>query len=359
MDVTAEALSEIGRRIFVAAGSSAEEAEKVVTRLVEANLCGHDSHGMIRVHQYVTAVQAGYQHPNRSAEVVSETGAVIALDGGFGYGQIVAEQAMAKGIEKAKGHGVALMTLRNASHVGRLADWVEMAADEGMAALMLCNGEGVPPLVVPHGGKEPRASTNPLAVAVPNPGGHPFLLDFATSSIAEGKVRVAHHKRVETPEDCLLNAEGMATRDPGVIYRQPRGALLPFGGRVGGHKGGGLSLVCDLLAGAFSGGRCNHEVSPGQVRFANHLFTVIVAPDAYGSDFGIRDEVERYMDYVKTSAPREPGGEVLLPGEPERRMKAERLAGGVPVAEATFEQLMEAAGLVGLERRELEGLAQA
>jgi uncharacterized oxidoreductase len=358
MNLEAQGLERIAARIFEAAGSSPAEAAKVAARLVEANLTGHDSHGIIRVHQYVTAIRDGYLKPNQSATVVSETGAVVAMDGGFGFGQIVAEQAMTRGLEKARAHGVALLTLRNASHVGRLADWVLMAADQGMVALMLCNAVGVPPIVVPHGGREPRTSTNPLAVAIPVPGGAPLMLDFATAAVAEGKVRVAHHKGVATPQDCLLDAEGRPTSDPGVLYREPRGALLPFGGRVGGHKAGGLSLVCDLLAGAFSGGRCNYPVEPDRLRFANNLFVVIVDPTVYGSDFGIADEVRRYVDYARSAAPRAADGEVLIPGEPERRMRARRFEAGVPVPDATFEQLMEAAGLVGLARVELEALVR-
>ena len=357
MQIQAEALRGIARRIFAAAGSSSGEAEKVAARLVEANLTGHDSHGVIRIHQYVTAVQGGWLHPNTSVEVISETGAVIALDGGFGFGQVVAEQAMERAIVKARSHGVALMTLRNSSHVGRLADWVLMAADEGFVALMLCNGAGAPPFVVPHGGREPRSSTNPMAVAVPVPGGEPFMLDFATAAIAEGKVRVAHHKGGEVPEDCLLAPDGTPTRDPGVLYQEPRGTLLPFGGRVGGHKGSGLVLACDLLAGALSGGRCNHPVDKARIRFANNLFAVVVAPDVYGSDFGIGEEVRAFLDYVRTSAPRSPDGEVLIPGEPERRNRAERSTHGVLLPDATFEQLLEAGELVGLAAAELQALA--
>jgi uncharacterized oxidoreductase len=356
MQLSANVLSTITRRIFEAAGSSPEEAMKIAHRLVEANLTGHDSHGVIRVHQYVEAVQGGWLHPNTSAEVISETGAVIALDGGFGFGQVVAEQAMARAIAKARTHGIALMTLRNSSHVGRLADWVLMAALEDMVALMLCNGAGTPPLVAPHGGREPRASTNPMAVAVPVAGAAPLMLDFATSAIAEGKVRVAHHKGVETPPDCLLTADGAPTSDPAVLYGEPRGVLLPFGGKVSGHKGGGLSLVCDILAGAFSGGRCNHPVDPERIRFANNLFTVVVAPEIYGGDFGIAEEVERYLRYVKSAAPREENGEVLIPGEPEIRTREKRLEEGIPLPEATFAQLMQAAEMVGLDRRNMENL---
>lgn len=357
MQLSADILGTIARRIFEAAGSEPGEAMKVAHRLVEANLTGHDSHGVIRIHQYVGAIEGGWLHPNTGAEVIAEAGSVIALDGGFGFGQIVAEQAMERAIAKARDHGVALMTLRNSSHVGRLADWVLMAAEEGMVAMMLCNGAGTPPLVAPHGGREARTSTNPMAVAVPVRGAAPLMLDFATAAIAEGKVRVAHHKGVEVPEDCLLTADGAPTRDPGVLYGEPRGVLLPFGGKVSGHKGGGLSLVCDLLAGAFSGGRSNYGVDPEKIRFANNLFTIVVDPELYGGDFGIAEEVERYLLYVKSSAPRTDGGEVLVPGEPEIRTREARLDAGVPVPEATFAQLMEAAEMVGLDRTGLEALA--
>jgi uncharacterized oxidoreductase len=357
MQVHAQALERIARTIFEAAGSAPEEAAKVAARLIEANLCGHDSHGIIRVYQYVNQAQQGSLVPNQSAEVVSETEVVTVMDGRWGFGQIVAEQAMRAVIDKARRHGLAMVALRNASHVGRLADWAIMAAEEGQAAIILCNAVNVPPIVAPHGGRDARASTNPMAIAVPMEGGRPILLDFATSAIAEGKVRVARNKGVEVPVETLIDADGRPTRDPNDLYSEPRGALLPLGGALSGHKGGGLSLMCDLLGGAFSGGRCNWAAGPDEPHFSNNFLALVIAPGVFLDARALAEEVRNYTAFVKSSRPRAEGGEVLLPGEPEQRSKAERTRNGIPIEEATWKQLMEAGELAGLRRSELEALA--
>jgi hydroxycarboxylate dehydrogenase B len=357
VELTAGALDRIAQQIFTAAGSTPGEAATVARRLVEANLCGHDSHGVIRVHQYVTLIQEGRLVPNQHAELVREAGAVAVMDGRRGFGQIVAADAMEVAIARAREHGIALVTLRNASHVGRLADWVLMAAEAGQAAIVFCNGALHRPIVAPFGGAEARGSTNPIAIALPVEGGEPLMLDFATSAIAEGKVRVASHKGVEVPEDCLIDADGQATRDPNVLYGEPQGALLPFGGMVAGHKGGGLWLMCDLLAGGLSGGRCAGSYDPERPDFANNMIAIAIAPSLFAEP-GMAAEIRHATDYVKSSRPRSADGRVLLPGEPERRSRARRLAEGIPVPETTFAQLMEAGELVGLRRAELEAIAR-
>ncbi|HET6521034.1 MAG TPA: Ldh family oxidoreductase, partial [Geminicoccaceae bacterium] len=254
--VRSEALREITAAVFRAVGSSAEEADKVAARLIEANLTGHDSHGVIRTPQYVEMIREGRLAVNRTGRVVVETEAVAVVDGEGGFGQVVAERSTRLAIDKARRLGLGMAGLRNSGHVGRLGDWAEMAAAENMASIHLCNGTGSWNMVVPFGGRDPRTSTNPFAIAMPVPdGGPPVVLDFATSAIAEGKVRVARNKGVPVPEGCLLDREGRPTRDPNALYEG--GALLPFGFPVAGHKGGGLQLMCDLFAGLLSLGRCS------------------------------------------------------------------------------------------------------
>ena len=211
--------------------------------------------------------------------------------------------------------------------------------------------------MVPFAGRDARGSTNPIALAVPVADDEPIVLDFATSAIAEGKVRVAQHKGVDTPSECLIDADGRPTRDPGVLYEEPLGALLPFGGALGGHKGGGLWIMCDLLAGALSGGRASHPID-GEPQFSNNVTMIVIAPACF-EDSGFAGEVRRYAGFVKSSRPADPAGEVLLPGEPERRHKAERLEHGVPVADATWAQLLEAAAMVGLDPEGLRARVRA
>jgi LDH2 family malate/lactate/ureidoglycolate dehydrogenase len=291
MDIRAEALQRIAQAILVATGSSSEEADKVAQKLVGANLAGHDSHGVIRVPQYVGQVQDDTIVPNQSAEVVRETEAVTVLDGRFGYGQVV--------------------------------------------------GGG---------------TTNPIAMGIPVEGSGPVVLDFATSATAEGKVRVARNKGALIPPDCLLDAEGRPTTDPNDLYTDPPGTLLPFGGATAGHKGGALWLLVDLLAGGLTGGGCSRPPE-GALRFSSSMLSIVIAPQAYGDAGAFGAEMRRYVEFVKSARPRTPCGEVLLPGEPERRARAERLASGIPIDPTTWEHIIASGVQVGLERADLEAMA--
>jgi uncharacterized oxidoreductase len=355
MQIAADRLRRLAATILEAAGSAAAEADAVASRLVGANLAGHDSHGVIRVPQYVDQVRAGQIVPNRSALVVSETDAVTVLDGQGGYGQIVGAQSVQAAIDKARRHGIALSALRRSAHLGRLGDWAEMAAAAGMASIHFVNATGIPLRVVPHGGRDGRGTTNPLAMGIPVADGEPVVLDFATSAVAEGKVRVARNKGVSIPPDCLLDADGRPTTDPNALYAEPPGNLVPFGGAVTGHKGGALWLMVDLLAGAFTGGGCS-RLPEGEPRFASNMLSIVIAPEAY-AEAGLAAEIRRFLGFVKSSRPRAPGSEVLLPGEPERRARAARLKDGVPIDPTTWEQILAAAERQGLGRAELEALA--
>jgi uncharacterized oxidoreductase len=356
MQIAAAVLREISAEILAAAGSSAEEAGKVAARLIDANLHGHDSHGVIRVPQYVGQVRSGAILPNQQAEIVAETDIVTVLDGHFGYGQIMGERAIEVAIAKAARHGIAMSALRHTGHLGRVGDWPEMAANAGMASLHFVNATGIPLRVVPHGGRDGRGTTNPIAMGIPVPGAAPVILDFATSATAEGKVRVARNKGVPIPPDCLLDAEGNPTTDPNDLYTDPPGSLVPFGGAVSGHKGGALWLMCELFAGGLTGGGCSRPLD-GKSSFSSGMLSIVVAPQAYGDAGAIGAEIERYLGFVKSARPRQEGGEVLLPGEPERRARAERIAGGIAVDPTTWEHIMTAAADVGLDRAALAAKA--
>lgn len=355
MQVRKEKLVQAASIIFEAAGSSLEEAGKVASRLVDANLAGHDSHGVIRIPQYVGHVADGTLKPNQTADVVSDLGAVTVLDGRFGYGQIVGEQAIDAAIRKARVQGIGMTTLRNSGHLGRIGDWAARAAEAGMVSLNFVNAVGHQLIVVPHGGAEARGSTNPIAIGMPIKGKDPVILDFATSAVAEGKVRVARNKGAQVPADCLLDAEGAPTTDPNDLYDDPRGALLPFGGAVTGHKGGGLWLMADLLAGGLSAGGCS-RMPDTPPRLCSNMLSIVIDPSTFADQPAFAAEIQRYVDFVRSARPRDPRAPVMLPGEPERKVGAERTASGIDVDPETWAQITAAGGSVGVEAARLEAM---
>ena len=253
--INAETLQGFVGDIFAAAGCSAAEGARIGKYLVGANLAGHDSHGVVRVPRYLQWQRDGVVHADRKARIVTETPVLAVVDGLHGFGQTVAPQAVAIGIEKCKAMGLSLVALRNAGHIGRVGDWAEMAAEAGLVSVHFVNASGSV-LVAPFGGTERRLSTAPFCVGVPRPGEPPVVLDFATSVVAEGKVLVASQGGKKLPAEALISLDGKMSADPRVLYgdyaatgpRQAgkgKGAIRAFGE----HKGSGLALICELLGG--------------------------------------------------------------------------------------------------------------
>ena len=342
MKIDALQLRDMVREIFLAAGSSAFEAERVAYYLVEANLVGHDSHGVIRVAQYVGWVRQGKLLPNRKPEIVSETDVTALVDGGSGFGQVMGEAAMSLGISKARDKGIAIVGLRNSGHLGRIGDWAETAAGADLISLHYVNTSGGGILVAPHGGTRRRLSANPIAAGVPVRGMPPIILDISTCTIAEGKVKVALNKGLQVPEGCLLDCEGRPTTDPRALYADPPGAILP----LGGHKGFGLSVVVEMLAGALTGGWCSN---PDADRVVNNMLTILIDPTVFVTEEAFTVEAVRFLEHVLDCPTSEPGGEILTPGEPERRTKATRLENGISLDHVTWSQLTETAASLGVE----------
>src|SRR5262245_44757953 len=234
--------------IALAGGSSAEEARLVADNLVTANLVGHDSHGIGMMPRYVEALLEGGLHPNRKVEVKLDGGALLALDVVAGYVQSIGLQATSLAIERAQRHGVAVVALGNSHHLGRIGHWAEMAVAEGLVSMHFVNVRSFA-RVAPFAGADRRFGTNPVCIAIPLPGEPPFVLDMAASAVAQGKVRVAHNRRVKVPLGWLIDDQGNPSDDPKWGVVPPLGAMLCFGE----HKGYGLSVACELLGGALTG----------------------------------------------------------------------------------------------------------
>jgi uncharacterized oxidoreductase len=333
--IAAGELREFVARVFAAAGSSSEEARVVGDHLVDANLVGHDSHGVIRVSKYLDWHARGMVLANRHASVVRESEANAVVDGGFGYGQVIGREAMGLAIDKAKRAGVCALAIRNAGHLGRIGAWAEQVAAAGLASIHFVNTSGFGILVAPHGGTDRRLSATPIAAGAP--GDVPIILDISTSDIAEGKIQVALNRGETLPPGCTIDSEGRPNQDPKTFYGPPVGALLP----IGGHKGYGLSVFCEILAGALSGGRTTNPDNPTANRLVNNMLSIVFDAEAFCGAQAFRDEVARMTEWVSASPPLAPGGQVLLPGELERRTRAERERAGVPLDDATRRQIAD------------------
>lgn len=351
LSVHAEPLKAVTRAIIACTGSNEREAGLVADQLVEANLTGHDSHGVGMLPRYIEVFHLGKLQPNQHVSVVLDSGALLTLDGNLGYGQVMAYEAMQMGIARAGVHGVAVVGLSNSHHIGRIGHWAEQCIAAGLISMHYVNVVSQP-VVAPFGGRDARFVTNPFCVGIPRPGEQPIVLDFATSRIAMGKVRVAMNKGVEVGEGILLDHGGEATRDPRVMFQKPTGAILPFGE----HKGYCLAMVCELLGGALSGGRTLHERSPGR-EIINNMFSIIIDPQRLGTAANLAAEMKEFAGWVKQSPLAQGVDRIKLPGEPEQDYRRERGANGIPIDPTTWSEIVGAAGQLGLARREVEQLA--
>jgi len=349
MQIAADKLTRLAEAIVAHGGASDEEAARVARHLVDANLAGHDSHGIGMLPAYMAGVQDDELRPGAAAAVEQDRGPFLLIDGNKGFGQVIARQAMELGIARASELGVAVVGLKNSYHIGRVGAWGEMCAEAGFISIHYVNAHSPNSLVAPFGGSDSRFTTNPYCTALPATAGNPpILLDMATSKVAMGKVRVAFNKGVEVPAESLIDHDGNPTNDPAVMFQEPKGALRS----MGLHKGYGLAVICDILAGAFTGGGTFGPERVAPSRIVNNMLTVIIDPDAFGQRAAFEAEIDKFTAWVKASPPAPGVEQVMVPGDPERNSKAERLANGVPVDARTWEELLETADMVGLGREQ-------
>jgi hydroxycarboxylate dehydrogenase B len=352
--VAAPKLNAAVQAIFRAGGSNEREAKLVADHLVLANLSGHDSHGVGMVPQYIDSVVAGRAFVNKKLQVVTDAGAIVNTDGGRGLGQVMAYEAMELGIERARRLGACIVGLRNSHHIGRIGHWGEQCARAGMVSIHYVNVAHVRAAVAPFGGADARFGTNPYCTAIPTRSGEPILLDFATSRIAVGKVRVAFNKREQVGADILIDPHGRATTDPSVMFDAPLGALLPFGE----HKGSGLALVAELLSAALTGG----DTIPGTTAdgvIINCMLTIVFDPKKLAPERDYQAEIDKMVAWVKASPVRPGVDRVRVAGEPERERRAKFGVEGISIDPTTWQQLVDAARAVKMPEGEFARLAGA
>lgn len=333
-------------RILIAAGSAPAEAGQVAENLVLANLSGHDSHGVGMVPRYVDAVAEGGLAPNAALKVSLDAGSLMAMDGQRGYGQIVGVQAMELGIARARETGSCIFTLAHAHHLGRIGHFAEMAVAQGLVSLHFVNVLSRP-VVAPWGGGDGRFGTNPCCIGVPLAGAEPFVLDFATSRVAQGKMRVAHNKGEQVATGTLIDETGRPTTDPGVVVVPQSnglfGALMTFGE----HKGYGMAVACELLGGALTGGGTWHRAADTKRSVYNGMLTVLIDPAKLGTRASFEAEATAFVEWLKHSPPGPDSDGVQIAGEPERRARAVREREGIWLDDATWAEIVAAGAKVG------------
>lgn len=341
------------RELLRGFGSEPREIELVADNLIGANLTGHDSHGIGMLPRYAEAFLEGGLRPNAHITTGLDNGAMLSLDGNAGFGQVIGRETMELGIARAKLHGSCIVGLANSHHLCRIGAWAEMAVAEGLISLHFVNVISRP-IVAPWGGRDARFGTNPFAVGIPVPGKDPVVLDFATSILAQGKVRVAYNKGEQLPEGRLIDDMGKPTTDPKFGVVDPPGAIVTFGE----HKGYGMALVCELLGGALAGGLACHETGSKKRRVLNGMLTIILDPAKMGNAPSFGQETLAFLDWVTQSPPQEGVERVRVPGEPEREHRAKRLSEGIPVDATTWKDILAAAEKLGVNPARINELAQ-
>ena len=338
--VDARALIDAAADAFVAAGVAAEEARTVAEGLTEANLFGHDSHGIGLVPRYLNNLRLGLVRPGQEVEIVADHGALVGMNGHRGFGQTIGGQATAIAIERAQQHGVCIAGLHNAHHIARIGRWAEQCARANLASIHFVNVLSSP-LGAPHRGTDARLAPNPFCVGVPH-SPHPIVLDYATSMVAQGKVRVAYEAGKKMDEGLLLDEKGRPTRDPAVMFSEKMGAMLPFAL----HKGYALAVMCEILGGALSGGKVQDQLfEPSPM--INNMLSVVFVPDKLTTRAKLASQIRSLAVWLRGSPRAKSDEPILMPGEPERITAAERERDGIPLSPGTCKALIEAGRKAG------------
>ncbi len=348
-----DSLARAIQSLVSAGGSDEREARIVADNLVTANLTGHDSHGVGMIPRYIESLLEGGLKVNQHPKMVFDGGALITLDGQQGYGQVIGLEAMEIGIARAKQHGMCVMGIGRSHHLCRIGQWAEQAVAAGLISIHFTNVISRS-IVAPYGGADARFGTNPMTVGIPVPGEPPFILDMATSAVAQGKIRVAHNKREKVSKEWLIDDHGNPTDDPAFGTVEPFGALRTFGL----HKGYGLAVVCELLGGALTGGGTWHSDDRSKKRVWNGMLTILIDPARLGTRDAFATETTAFLASLRKS-PVAPGfDKVRIAGEPERETHAKRERDGISVDDNTWNDILAAGAKLKLAREAIEKLAK-
>jgi uncharacterized oxidoreductase len=343
--VAADYLISLVETIFARAGVPVAEARIVAESLVTSNLMGLDSHGVIRVMQYLDLIEKGGLNPSGRLEIVTDAPAMVIARGNWGFGMVVARQATELVIERAAHFGIAAISVGDCNHVGRVGEFTSMIAERNKMGLATANGHGAAQRVVPWGGIEHRLGTNPISFAVPSGREHPIVVDMATSVTAEGKVRVARNKGRRLPEAWIVNASGVLSSDPNDLYGPPPGSLLPLGGYVG-YKGYALSVMVDILSGGLSSAGTSRA---GQTRIGNGFYVQAIDIKKFVPEQEFSRRMQEFAAHLESAALAPGFSHISLPGDPEYTTMAARQRDGIVIDDETWRQLSERALKFGIK----------
>lgn len=345
------ALTSLTSSILRAVGASDENARRVAKSMVDANLSGHDSHGVMRTSQYVAAIQAGELLPSAAPTIAHDGGASVLVDGNWTFGQISCSWATDLAIDRAKEFGLATVGVVQCHHTGRVGEWATIAAEAGVITLLFGGGLGGAPLAAPYGGRRPVLGANPIAAGFPlGPDQDPMIVDFATTVVAEGKIRLAAARGQQLAPGSILDEAGRPTTNPSDFYNG--GMLLPFGA----HKGYALALTAELLASALTGAPTWAEAGRGGAAFGKSgLLMIAMRPDLLGASEAYFDLAHSMLEQVSGIPPAPGFQEVLIPGQLEVRSRRTRLTTGIPLAVAVWQELQDLAQKVHISLEVEEG----
>ena len=339
LSLPAARLQELTVRILEAGGADADTAAAVAGSLVLSNLRGVDSHGFMRVHDYCEAIRLRRIDPIARPVVVVDEGGYIKLDGNRSFGQLAARLATKLVVEKAQLNGIALVTLTNVWHVGRLGEYAELAAERGCLALILCNSGPAGGCVVPFGGASRALGTNPLAYGIPAAEAPDIIADFSTSAAAEGRVRLARDSGRQVPSGWLVDRNGDPSLDPQAFY--DGGAILP----MAAHKGYALSLLVEIAGGVLAGAGCaSRNEEPG-----NGFVMVAIDVSRLLPEEKFEKGVDQVIRALQGVPPAKGFMSVVTPGMPERELEVQRATSGIPFSERTWTRVSALAVTLGVD----------
>jgi uncharacterized oxidoreductase len=327
-------LHDTATKIFRAAGADPEPTKILVDHLIAADLAGHNSHGVIRIPAYVRQIKSGQVQPNARPSILRETVVSVLVDGAWAFGQVSADYGTKVAIARAKEQGIAAVGIVRCNHIGRVGTYASMASREGVVAIVTIGDTGES--AVPYGGKRPIFGTNPFAIGFPAAERDDLLVDFATTTVAAGKIQVARAKHEQLPPGSLIDKDGNPTNDP-LMYRDG-GSLLPFGG----HKGYGLAVTSVLLSNILIGAA---EIGPE--KSLSGAFIIAIDAGLFRDRSKVEADADALFGRIKEVPPAPGFSEVLIPGEPEVRSAERAGQEGIPVAEDTWAAIVEAGKSVG------------